>query len=494
MTARLVAPVPALHVDMFRVLAGLLVLAYFLRHIAEIGLYHGADSLVPHAASRAAFPFTWQPLFPAIASTSWITAVYVLSCALAVAIVLGVRPRTCALVLYGIVVATYRHDFLVMFVDDVIVHLVLFWLVLLPVGSTLRAPDLVRAPKAAIARWRRATVRGTSVRLFLGNLALLYFVAGTSKWTSPLWRSGDALYAVAKLPMSFVADVITPSWAPALRVLNAATMVVEPLLGVAIFFSSRPRVRAALVASMVAFHLGIVATVDVPFANLGCLLAIPLLFRSTRSIAKTSSIRDRAVDTTPRLRGREHVGALVLALLVGAMGCALFTPPWRAPDPDGRGKPTTLRGGTAESGGLVQTAFFGVLWCGGLAQQYRLLDWIDDRNFSVTLRFRVTGSAERTIPADRVLPRDMRSSLLLSYLGGVTWMPVPPEHLAEVRAAIAERVTARACSVLDVDGTIALEADYERTDPSARAPAPRTTLVLARGRCEKPGRVSALFP
>jgi len=486
--SRLASPVPALSVDLFRVLAGLLVLAYFARHLAELGLYHGAESLVPHAASRAAFPFTWQPLFPAIASTSWIAGVYVVALALALGVIAGVRPRTCAFLLYGVVVATYRHDFLVMFVDDVIVHLLLFWLILLPVGASLGAGEVWRSPRAALARARATKVRGTSVRLFLGNLALLYVVAGVSKWSSPMWRAGDALYAVLKLPMSFVADAVVPSWAAPLRALSFATMIVEPLLGVAIFFSSRPRVRLAIVAAMLALHLGIVATVDVPFANLGCLAAIPLLFRGERSIDGGAQARG------PWLRGRERVGALVLGLLVAAMTCALFAPAWRTPDLRGEGKTPWVRGASAETGGWVQTALFGALWCGGLAQQYRLLDWIDDRNFSVTLRFRVTGTAgqaeERTVPAERVLPRDMRSSLLLSYLGGVTWMPVPPEHAGEVREAIAARVVARACAVLGAEGALALEADYERATP--RAQGPRTTTVLARGRCGKSPAVLSL--
>lgn len=468
----LTRPVPALSVDLFRVLGGLLALAYFGRHLVELRLYHGADALVPHEASRAAFPFTWQPLFPSFAGTAWIGAVYAFACALAIAVVLGVRPRSSAALLYAIVVATYHHDFLVMFVDDVVVNLVLFWLVILPIGTSLRVGEVLRSPREAFARARGATVRGTAVRLFCGNLALLYFVAGTSKWTSPLWRSGDALYAVLRLPMSFVADVIAPPHAPLLRVLAWGTLFVEPLLAVGIVLSSRVAVRRAVIVAMLVLHLGIVATVDAPFANLGCLAAIPLLFRGDRGAPPSPR------EPAPLLRGRERVGATVLALLFAAMGCALFAPSWRAPDAEGRGRAAIVRGATAETGGLVATTIFGALWCAGLAQQYRLLDWIDDRNFSVTLRF-VAG--DRVVAADRVLPRDMRSSLLLSYLGGVTWMPVPPEHVAEVRAEIAKRIVARACRELSERGEIALVAEYERTMSSE--PGPRSKVLLAKGRC-----------
>ncbi len=476
------ADVAALPVDFFRVLVGLIALGYCARQLGEVDLYWGPDSLVPHAVSRSVFAFTWQPLFPLGASNGWVTAVFGTGCALSVAIVLGIFPRVCALGLYALVVCAYRYDFLVLFVDDVVVHLLLFWVVLLPVGSTLSIPALVRNQKGSWATWRHARVSGTTVRLFLANLAFLYLVAGLSKWGSPLWRSGDAIYAVLRLPMSHLSELVDDSHVPFLRYLDYATLIVEPLLGVGILVSSNRAARIGLVTSLLLFHLGIAVAVDVPFANLGCLSVLPLLWRrSARARAPRARRASARIETA--------VGLVVLILLVGAMFGSLTGPAWRNPGlAEEHGKPSFVEGASAETGGPMQTAFFGSLWCLGLAQQYRLLDWIDDRNFHVTTRFRVTpndGSSPTLVAGGAILPHDMRTSLLLSYLGGVTWMPIPPRGVLPVRRDIENRIALRTCKLLRTNAYVELEADYARVDPRKPSHSERTT--LAAFRCSKLG-------
>lgn len=453
----LVRDVPALSVDGFRVAAGLVVLAYFARHLAEVGLYHGPDGLVPHEVSRQVFPFTVEPLFALVGRSALaVRGVYAAACALSVLLVLGVRPRLVAFALYLVAVATYRHDFLVMGVDDVLVHLALFWLTLLPTGATLTLRGREGDLRATLERWRGARVRGTMVRLFLANLGLLYFVAGASKWTSPMWRSGEALFAVLSLPMSHVAGAMRPSMGPWLRAGTYATLFVEPLLPLGIVLSSDARVRRALVVSVVVLHLSIVATVDVPFANLLCLAAIPLYFRNVTKVPTPARAE--------RLRPSELFASAVVGTLAAAMASAFVTPPWRAPELEGpRGKAALVHGATAETGGATQTALFGALFAVGLVQQYRLLDWIDDRNFAVEVTVHTSGAHPEIVPFERVAPRDMRSSILLGYLGGVTWMPIAGEHSEEVREAIAKRLGARACRALPGATELTIEANFRRT-------------------------------
>jgi hypothetical protein len=316
-------------------------------------------------------------------------------------------------------------------------------------------------------------------RLFLANLGLLYLVAGVSKWSSPMWRSGEALYAVLSLPMSHVAEAVTPSMGPWLRVGTYATLLVEPLLPLGIALSSDARVRRALVVSVVVLHVGIVATVDVPFSNLLCLAAIPLYFRTLKEQPE--------VRATARLRPPEVFAVAVLGTLAAAMACSLATPPWRAPELEGpRGKVALVRHATAETGGPAQTALFGALFAVGLVQQYRLLDWIDDRNFAVEVTVHTSGARDEVVPFSRVAPRDMRSSILLGYLGGVTWMPIPEEHADKVRGAIAARMGARACQALAGATRLTIEADFRRTGlPDV---APTNHVVLASHTCSEEAR------
>jgi hypothetical protein len=47
--------------------------------------------------------------------------------------VLGWRTRVCAAIALVVAASTYRWNFIVMYLDDAVVHLMLFWLLLLPV-------------------------------------------------------------------------------------------------------------------------------------------------------------------------------------------------------------------------------------------------------------------------------------------------------------------------------------------------------------------------
>ncbi len=491
---RLAAPTRALPLDAFRALVGLLALGYCVRQLVDVPLYWAPDGVMAHSTSRELYGFTWQPLFHPTMSAPGFFAIFGLGCALSVAIVIGLMPRASALLLYLIVVCGYRFNFLLLFIDDVVVHLLLFWVALLPVGTTLTLASLCRDGPGIWARWRERQVPGATLRLFLGNLVLLYAVAGTTKWGSPLWLSGDALYATLKLPCSWFADEVGPGHLPLLRILDYAALVLEPLFALGLCLPARGALRWALAAGLLAFHLGITVTLDVPFANLGCLTALPLIFRGGSSREKP----ERTLDSPGRfeLRASERFALFVFTLLVGAMICSALQGQWRQPRLAGSaGAVSEVPGSTRETGGPVQTALYAALWTLGLAQQYRLLDWIDERNFHVKTTFHVwplDGTPRRATPVDSILPRGMRSGLLLSYLGGVTWMPVPPGGQAPLRKALGARIGQRFCRAAMADEDVLLEADYERVDP--RRPTPREHIPLAAFRCTRAGEALPLSP
>jgi hypothetical protein len=484
---RLAAPTGALPLDLFRVLVGLIAFGYCLRQLADVPVFFAPDGLVPHAETQALFPFVWQPLFPPDLGAGPASLLLGTGALLALAVTFGLRPRLAALALYGIVVCAYRAQFLLLSVDDAMVHLLLLWVALLPVGSTLTRSSWRGGLRPSFAAWREVRVPGATLRLLLANLVLLYAVAGLSKWGSPLWRSGDALYATLRLPCSWVADSVGPDLVPLLRPLTWAALVLEPLFAVGLCLPPRGPLRAALVFGLALFHLGIAATLDVPFANLGCLAALPLLFRR--------ELGPSAPATPPpstRLALSESFALLVVGLLFGAMACSLGSSAWRRPSLEGRSlSAPEVPGSTAESGGPVQTAFFGALWVLGLAQQYRLLDWIDERNFHVVTTFRVRSPGapdEHLESAAPTLPRGMRSSLLLSYVGGVTWMPVPDASRGALRDAIVARIAARHCRLAGGAREVRLVADYERVDPGRSTPRAEVTLALFR--CTATGQLA----
>lgn len=478
---RLARPVPALPVDLVRICVGLVALGYVTRLFVDAPWFSGPDGLIDHAASREALWFTAQPLFLPGQSLLAVRAILGVAMLLAVAVIVGVAPRVAAALLYVIVVCHYRHAFLVFYVDDVVVHLLLLWVALLPCGRTL-----------AIGRrsWRGVMVPGLAVRMLLANVALVYLVAGVTKWTSALWRSGDALYAVLKLPIAWSPERWSPADLPWLTVANHAALVIEPLLALLVVLPTGHRVKWFLGGALVAFHLGIIATLDVPFANLGCLAVAPLLFREELMHALEGR-RAAPPMELPRDRA-EPLAVLVLVLLVGAMSSAVLQTGWRSPSRvTGTTATAPVSASTAETGGLVQTTFYAGLYVLGLVQGYRLLDWIDDRNFEFTLAVRETAPDGSTRDGDVARLRRFggRGSLFYTYLGGITWMHVPADRLEPLRVALRRKLAARYCSTEQRPLTVEVLGTLVRT--TARQPSPPETTSFARFTCEA-GRATLL--
>jgi hypothetical protein len=109
--------------------------------------------------------------------------------------------------------------------------------------------------------------------------------------------------------------------------------------------------------------------------------------------------------------------------------------------------------GRLTSSGLWRTSVSGfrrnpavvVLWCVGIAQSYRLFDWIDLRNYHAryeVLERREDGS-ERALDARALFPESIRHLLLQSYLHGSVWHQLDPAGLREARRSILERYAAR---------------------------------------------------
>ncbi|HQY62410.1 MAG TPA: hypothetical protein PK141_13510, partial [Polyangiaceae bacterium] len=223
------AEVDAFPLELFRVAVGLVATAYFARLAWEAGDIVAADGLYDHALSRDIFWFTAQPLFHTWMGAAWVRSVYALGAVASLALAAGARARLSAAVAYVVAVCSYRYSFLVVSVDDAVVHLLLAWMILLPVGRTLGPSLLVRPSREGLHDALHARAPGLGVRLLLANVALVYLVAGLTKWRSPLWLQGDALLAVLKLPASFWPEQFSAEQSWLLRPFNWAGLAIEPL-------------------------------------------------------------------------------------------------------------------------------------------------------------------------------------------------------------------------------------------------------------------------
>ncbi len=191
----------ALTLDVFRVLAGLALLGYFLDlyRVAPVlleshGLYAPED--FPLAAFAVGTPWLGSGL-----SVEALRAVVALGILGTLGIVLGVTPRLCSAVLFVLSVSMFRALFPITHLDDYVVVSTLFFLVLLPVGKTLCVSRGCLRPQTW-RQWPRTRVPALGTNLFLIHVLVLYGNVWLWIRFSPSWPNEPlAIVALSTIPV-----------------------------------------------------------------------------------------------------------------------------------------------------------------------------------------------------------------------------------------------------------------------------------------------------
>lgn len=477
----LARPVFALPLDILRVMVGLVAFIYFLQTLLNARDFSSPDGLIDHQLIQNIFWFTRIGLFQPGLGLKFFQAVFLVACFCTLPLIFGYRVKLFTAILYVIAVCTYRWNFLVMYVDDSIMHLALFWLLLLPVGRTLVLSDWLAHRQGAWARWKRERVSGVAVRCLLWNLALIYLVAGLWKWTSPMWRDGTALYVILKLPISWNPEFWKPEHLPVLKFFNYCALILEPLFPLIFVLRKGHRIKYALLPAFLGFHIGTLATLKIPFANLICIAALVVPFGGELmdKLHRKQPPAPDALQASPRFGFSGAVGLVVVIALTLAMVSSALLPHWRTPPRNEVSAGLVNQSALAGAGqvrqfnyeGLetLQWSFFSLLWCMGIAQQYQLFNWIDDRNYSYRYEI-VEYQMDKPVcevPPDATFPRSTRGSLLQLYLHGITWMRIPKDRQVELRATLQERFARRHCQQFQPGGEVEIYSTVERIYPGA---------------------------
>jgi hypothetical protein len=435
----------ALPLDVFRILVGLLCSAYFLRLLLEVQDFSSPTGLLEHAFLARVLWFTRLSIFHPGVGAPVFYALFGVGCLGAWGIVLGYRVKLWAAILFVIAVSHYRWNFIVLSVDDSIMHLLLFWLLLLPVGKTLVLREFIQHGRRCIGPWYTITVPGTALRCFLGNVCLIYLVAGLWKLESPMWQQGFALYTTLRLPIAYFPDFWGPQHLFWLQIGTYVALVIEPLLPVLLTRHPGHPLKWFGLLAQLGFHLGIVATLRVPFANLALVASAVLFFR-----VEIMRWLQRASGTVlPPLyhASRFDLASRAALVFLVILGIAMM-----------RRLPVI---------GLVHQPAYALLWIAGIAQDYQLFNWIDAKNYYVAHRISAS-SAEgttRALAPTSVFPASMRSVLLQTYLRDVRWMPFPRAHRRTLKLQILERLAHRFCRMHPTTEMITAESIIQRIHP-----------------------------
>lgn len=452
----------ALPVDMFRVLVGLLAFAYFLRTFLEAEDFSSPDGLIDHELVGRILWFTRIGLFQPGIGLLGFQLIYLAACAACLVVAAGYRTKLFALLLYLIAVSSYRWNFLVMYVDDAIVHLLLVWLLLLPVGRTLNLVEWLREPDGCWQRWKRTVVPGTAVRCFIGNVAIIYLVAGLWKFTSPMWIDGTAVYATLRMPISYAPEFWGPQHLPFLKIVNYVSLMIEPLVPALFLLRRNHPLKWSGWMIVVAFHLGIALTLRIPFANLALIGAGVFLFRDEimTGILRPGKLPRLGIRKRIDLAGR--VALIFLVILALAM--------------------TRRMPGIRE----VHKPAYAVLYLAGIAQDYQLFNWVHKKNIHCREEILHGGlSRPQQSSNDRLLfPPGIRGVLLRSYLYGVRWIKIPQERRVELRESLMKRVAARYCVEYDPEQEVVVTVELQRITRLNLSLDQGTRRTLAAFRCD----------
>ncbi len=415
---RLSRPVSAIVIDLFRILAGLLIVVYYIRLFREFSLYTSETGLLDHALQRELFWFTKLSLFYPGCSPTYKIFWLVVGLLGALSLTLGVRPKLGAAVSWIVAVSVHRWNFAVINLDDSSITLLLWWMLFLPIGHTLTLSTF-----RGRSDWRSEAqrfVNGFFLRAFFANLFIYYLTAGLTKLASALWREGYALYVVLNLPLARTQGMWSVEHLPLLWLGNHFTLIMEPLFPFLLLLRKGSPIKYVGGVCWALFHLGIATSIGVVYANLTLVLTLILVFHEELG----DLIRRRAGEgasfqllewKAPRGTQTLIVSYLLVLLLAMQKGVPGLKVAWEPA--------------------------MALLYLGGVAQEYHLFDWIDRYNWTIHHKIVVIpeGGAEFEMPSTAMFEHSIRGFIVQSYLLPVRWMRVPRPLTGEMRNSVLER-------------------------------------------------------
>ena len=420
---RIHTPVYALAIDLFRILAALLVGSYFLDTLLEFDDFSSDFGLLDHALIRELFWFTELSVLSEGTPPAVRLLLLGLGMVAAAAILIGWHPKLFAGIAWLVAISFQRWNFLVVNIDDSSITLLLWWLMFLPIGHTLTFRDLLA--RRRLAELSKVEVDGFFLRAFFANLFIYYLTAGLSKLLSPLWREGLALYVILKLPLSRSHEFWDLGHLPLLWLGNHLTLLFEPLLPFLVLASRGRGLKVLGTMVSLGLHFGIVLSIGVPYANLTLLICLVLAFhREIPRLFQAGENGDQNFQDLrrdPPIRGARALicGYLLVLLMTATKGI-----PWLE---------------------KTHEPAMAVLYLGGIAQEYHLFDWIDRYNWSVEHEVTVQPEEGQVKQVDSALlyPKSVRGFIAQSYLLPIRWMRIQRPRIGEMRNSLHRRSAER---------------------------------------------------
>lgn len=433
----------ALPLDIFRIIFGFLCIFYFYSLYNDISDFSSQNGLINHQYFLKHWWYLKINLIPSDPSDLYFKFLLGSATVLSSLLLLGIYPRITSIFLFLAASTVQKWNFSVIYVDDVAMHLVLFWFILLPSGSTLNISEYLKNGAGSWKLWANKKIPDIGIKLFLLNICWIYFYAGMEKVFSEMWYTGFALYPILLIPISRVSEFIKPEHLEIIRIATYSSLFVEIILPFLLLMRKGSKLKYLGLFLMVSFHLFIIATLRIPFANIAMMGSALLFFRE--------ELMDYFHKNVAIVNKLEKVRKMNYAAIFAIIFFILVISSTTRHIPHVR---------------VIADIPTKVLWVAGVMQNYQLFDWISRFNFKIDKEayFIPSGSNSKIElnPKD-FLPDSVRYNLFQLRFYDVKWLlTVRGEKRRELKTDIPKRIAANYCRKIGKDGEVFLSTTIHR--------------------------------
>jgi hypothetical protein len=300
MTSRLVVawnrfwfrPVETSTVALFRVAFGLLALGYTLSLAPVLFAFYSDDGILP-AQPTYSGTLAWGMLgfFPSDAA---VLLFYFLLLVGSIALLVGLRARLAALVVFVCLISFGRRDPWVLNSGDLLVQVLAFYMLFMPSGAAFSVDRWLGEPRRF---WEFPARAIWPLRLVQVQVSILYLAAVWAKVRGVTWNDGTAVsYAfriddVARFPVpGFVTDSLVLA-----NLLTYGTLAVELSIGILVW---NRVLRPWVLLLGIGLHLGIDYAVRVGFFSYAVLVAYIAFVPPEAARSFILATRDRVARIT----------------------------------------------------------------------------------------------------------------------------------------------------------------------------------------------------
>ncbi len=321
----LTSPTTVLSVDLrslaaFRIGLGVLLLIDIGLRAADLTAHYTDAGVLPRRLLTSLGDPLHVSLYLAGGSRLWVGALFALTMAAAVSLLLGYRTRSATVLAWVLLVSLHNRNPRILNGGDTLLRLLLFWGMFLPLGARFSV-DRRRSEPPDRRHEHELWFGGPSIALVL-QIVMLYAFSATLKTGRDWWQGTAAFYALSLDSFTTPLGQWLSQFPSALRVGTYATLLTEwaaPILILSplCFVAS----RAVVLVALVLMHLGVAATLRLnlfPWVDVVALAPLVPAAMWDRLAARASPPALAEAESAPPLPTQTRAATQVIALaLIG---------------------------------------------------------------------------------------------------------------------------------------------------------------------------------